>query len=163
MKLFYKLLMLSVVAAIAAPFILKDEAGRPLMSLDKLHMPEISTPPLPDVQSTLEDVARKLPGLDDGKEQALVKAYKWQDAEGVWHFSDRAVASAEEIAIDASASVTDFDEAPLSSSGSGSDGSAHASSLAGGALNVMDRAQGVNRLAQERFERQSRVIEAQSR
>ncbi|HFQ91549.1 MAG TPA: DUF4124 domain-containing protein [Chromatiales bacterium] len=161
MKLFAKFLMLFVVVAVAAPFFLKDDAGRPLMTLDKLSMPEVTAPPLPEVHSTLKDVARMMPGLGDGEEAATVRAYKWQDAEGVWHFSDHPVSSAEEIAIDPNASVTDFDAIPLTVTGGGN--TSHASSPAGGAFQVMEQARDVNQLAQERFERQSRVIEAQSR
>lgn len=115
MKLFYKLLTLIVVGAVAAPFILKDEAGRPLMSLDKLRMPDVSAPALPDIESTFKTAARKLPDIGLKETRDTVTAYKWQDADGTWHFSDKASARSgvEQVAIDPDASVMAFDQIPV--------------------------------------------------
>ncbi len=171
MKLFYKLLMLTVVAAVAAPFILKDGAGRPLMTLDKLHMPEISTPALPGVASTLREVASKLPDMDLDKARAKVTAYKWQDAEGVWHFSDKPDGGGEEISIDPDASVMEFDGIPVAApatkpalpSRPREDNATQSPSLPGSVTSLMEQVRGVNQLAQDRFDRQSREIESQGR
>jgi hypothetical protein len=44
-KLWIKLMALLVVLALAAPFILKRPDGRPLMTLDRLHLPSMPTLP----------------------------------------------------------------------------------------------------------------------
>ena len=54
MKLFVKFMLFIVVAALAAPFVLKGPDGRPLMSLDKLRLPTVS---LPDFGKTAEAVS----------------------------------------------------------------------------------------------------------
>ena len=72
MKFFLKLLIVALVLAVLLPFtFLKDDSGRPLMSLDKLKAPDIALPTTPDV---------KLPNLgnDDGRQDIV---YQWRDAE----------------------------------------------------------------------------------
>lgn len=74
MKLFMKLLLTLLVLAVLAPFtILKDEAGRPLMSLTDLKMPDVDVPAISDEvpgSSVTEDVI-----------------YQWKDADGNLHFT----------------------------------------------------------------------------
>lgn len=84
--------------AVVAPFILKDEHGRPLMSFADLHTPKLKAPDLPE----LPDIPLPF-GKDDGRGEAMT-AYKWQDADGTWHFSDTepaAEAGAETIEVEA--------------------------------------------------------------
>lgn len=98
MKLFLKLLVFMLVLAVAAPFVLKDDAGRPLLDAGKLHMPELGKPPLPDLSRVgdMVDAARdkledKLARTgDEVRDEAAAVIYKWRDAQGNWHFTDSA-------------------------------------------------------------------------
>ena len=74
MRFFIKILITLVVLAILLPFtLLKGKDGRPLMSLDKLKAPDISVPSLP------------ASGRDGGNKDLI---YRWTDSEGVIHFTN---------------------------------------------------------------------------
>ena len=91
MKLHLKLLLFTLVLALAAPFILKDEDGRPLMEAGKLRMPTLGTPSLPAldaVRNVVDEAGNRL--TEWGGEPPATTVYKWRDAAGGWHFSDEA-------------------------------------------------------------------------
>lgn len=86
MRLFVKLMALVVIAALAAPFILKGADGQPLMRWQ-------------DVRNKLSAITRGM--LSDGRDQAnsaaraagfgnagKVVVYRWRDAAGQWHYAD---------------------------------------------------------------------------
>ncbi len=76
MKLFAKLMIAALFIALALPFtILKDKNGNTLMSFDKLKMPDISMPDMPD--------AKKLTSGSGDKDFF----YKWYDAQGNVQFT----------------------------------------------------------------------------
>ncbi len=93
MKIFLKLLMALVVLAVAAPFFLKDKNGAPLMALNDLKMPDLSTPPIPDnIKSAVSGITSNSEtfssaATDSSPAGGKVKVHKWKDEEGVWHFS----------------------------------------------------------------------------
>lgn len=66
MRIAYLLITLTLIGALAAPFYLKGPAGQPLMTWDKV--------------------------VEDNTPEVLInrEAYRWQDADGRWHFSDQA-------------------------------------------------------------------------
>lgn len=76
-KVIRTLFLLLVVATLFL-FVYPLKDGKPLLSLDKIRMPEIPDIPLPDV-------ALPTPGNDEAAE---VTVYKWQDSDGSWHFSN---------------------------------------------------------------------------
>ncbi len=75
MNLFIKLLLLSLVLAVAAPLFLKGPNGKPLMSISDL------TPSLPELKEGIENGTE---ALGPGK----TKIYKWKDENGQWQLSD---------------------------------------------------------------------------
>ncbi len=79
MKLFVKLLITALVLAVLLPFtLLKGGDGKPLMTLDKLKLPSMSMPKVPD--------NIKIPDLPAGdREKDII--YKWRDARGDLHFT----------------------------------------------------------------------------
>ena len=79
MKLFGKLLIAALVLSVLLPFtILKGTDGKPLMSLDKLKLPDLSLPEIPDsVKNT---------GLNPVSGSVDV-IYQWKDEKGELHFS----------------------------------------------------------------------------
>lgn len=77
MKFFAKLMLAVLLIAIALPFtLLKGKDGAPLMSIDKVKMPELAMPEMPDLDFSLP-----------GNKPEPDTVYKWQDAQGIWQFS----------------------------------------------------------------------------
>ena len=82
MKLFVRLLCLVIVGALAGPFFIKGPDGRPLWTVDdtlrrlKRALPDTSS------GNVLQDVS----GLGNNE----VMVYRWQDADGTWHFAAEA-------------------------------------------------------------------------
>jgi hypothetical protein len=74
-----RVLLLLLVFAGIFPFVYPLKDGKPLLSLDQLTMPKIPDVSLPNVS---------LPLSEDKPAATPVTVYKWQDAEGNWHFSN---------------------------------------------------------------------------
>ena len=79
MKLFVKLMALIVVLAVAGPFFIKGPDGRPLMEIG-----EVAASIKRQWNAMVVDAGRRVGNEDAGK----VEVYRWQDADGNWHFSD---------------------------------------------------------------------------
>ncbi|GAA3944312.1 DUF4124 domain-containing protein [Litoribacillus peritrichatus] len=77
MKLMIKLLLLGLVGAIVAPMLIKGPDGRPLMSWQ-------------DFFSSSDSGAASVSSLPQSS-SGVTTVYKWKDAEGQWHFSDKAI------------------------------------------------------------------------
>ncbi len=71
MPLFYKLIILGLIGALAAPFIIKKPDGTPMMTL-KQFMP---------------DTTRSINKLKNAS-KADTQLYRWKDAKGHWQYSD---------------------------------------------------------------------------
>ncbi len=71
MPLFYKLIILGLIGALAAPFIIKKPDGTPMMTLKQF---------MPDATRSIN----KLKNI--GKEDTQL--YRWKDAKGHWQYSD---------------------------------------------------------------------------
>ncbi|OUS24387.1 hypothetical protein A9Q99_24555 [Gammaproteobacteria bacterium 45_16_T64] len=127
MKLFSKLMMFMLVAALAAPFFLKGPSGRPLMTLSDLNLPSFN------VSSKVSGPVETLTGEDQnawiqwgsGKKgapkplQSTIDAegksiqaakntyYRWKDSEGVWQFTKQPNPNAENflMKIDPNANI----------------------------------------------------------
>lgn len=89
--MFIRFMICLVVIAIAAPFMIPGPNGTPIMTLDmlKFYKPSVS---LPDIN---------LGGSDQGSGSASQSMYRYQDENGVWHFSDQAPenGSAEQVQL----------------------------------------------------------------
>ena len=87
MKLFVKLLITALVLAVLLPFtILKDDSGRPLMSLRDLKMPDVSMPVQPDTEAV------KGEGIKD-------VIYQWRDDQGNLNFTSEPPAAGIEYTV----------------------------------------------------------------
>ena len=76
MKLMIKLMLFGLVGAVVAPMLIKGPDGRPLMSWqDFFSSPEQGT------------TSSSKPTSSGG----LTTVYKWKDADGQWHFSDKKI------------------------------------------------------------------------
>ena len=79
MKLFTKLMIAVLVIAVALPFtVLKDDSGKPLLSIPDLSVPDFSMPDFGKVEQLAPDI-------DIGSGKDLI--YEWYDAEGNRNFS----------------------------------------------------------------------------
>lgn len=108
MKIFVRLMMFMVVAALAGPFIMKGPNGQPFMSLSDLKLPSFSSPipksPPKELSGNDQDAwiswskespTKKQPKvyvIDPRNQQTPIpqKAgvfYRWKDSDGVWQFS----------------------------------------------------------------------------
>ena len=84
MKIFIKLLLFIVILACAAPFLLKDPNGRPLLDMDKI--PSLELPSLTDIK---KKSAPLLTSKIDQKQPIDLQVYKWIDKNGVTHYSEK--------------------------------------------------------------------------
>ena len=76
-----KIMIVLVILACIGPFFLKGPDGKPLMTLDdwKPEFPEVLIDLLPkSAKGSLEDEAAV---------NEPTKVYRWQDEDGIWHFS----------------------------------------------------------------------------
>lgn len=88
MKMFYKLLFALLVLAALLPFaVLKDDAGKPLMSLSSFSLPDFSLPDasLPEMRSLSSSSVPV--EADDSDLSGKDVFYKWRDADGNLHFT----------------------------------------------------------------------------
>lgn len=91
MKLFLKLFLALLVLAVALPFYLKDDGGRPLITLDRLQAPKVKLPQLPDLSAPmvlLDKARRSLTDLS-AEPAKPTTVYKWRDERGTVHYSDK--------------------------------------------------------------------------
>ena len=97
-----KIIIVVVILACIGPFFITGPDGEPLLTLDDLR---------PDLASPLGDDSG---GDDPGA--APKTLYKWQDVDGVWHFSDREedahMAGAEQFEAEAPVNVMQEFKAP---------------------------------------------------
>lgn len=86
MRLFVKLMVIVLIAALAGPFFIKGPDGRPLMTTDDVTA---------SIASSKASLARQWQRLTTGAARAAgndnagkTRVYRWQDADGQWHYSD---------------------------------------------------------------------------
>jgi len=113
MGLFIKILLLLLVAALVAPFVLKGPDGQPLMTLDEIQKPEV----LSNLKESISEVSMPFQGGE--KEQpptlkaAKRKLYSWKDEQGNVHYSNVAPtdsASIKTIHVDPNINVIKMDK-----------------------------------------------------
>jgi hypothetical protein len=86
-KLYYRFLLTIIVLACAMPFVMRGRDGRPLMALSDLKMPALHVPGKDSMERLVGTVRDNTPLQDNG---AVVTVFRWQDDQGIWHFSDDA-------------------------------------------------------------------------
>lgn len=161
MKIFVKLMLFIVVAAVAAPFIIKGPNGRPLMTLDRLHTPQVD---LPDFSRAADAVKAGLDHMGDDSDK--VKAvFKWQDEKGVWHFSDKVERgqTAQKLSVDPTANLVHFAAAGNSRKNDDQDtgGGSHlvGASPVGAVTKLIGDAKNVEHLQEEHVARRERALQ----
>ena len=85
-KLFYRLLLTMVVVACVMPFVLRDRYGQPLMTVSSLKMPDLKIPGKDLIGGLVNVNGDNNPPAD---KEGIVTVYRWQDDQGIWHFSDK--------------------------------------------------------------------------
>lgn len=106
MRFIIKLLLLTAIAALVAPMFIQGTDGKPLLQLSDL------LPQLPAVteKSGTADTSRP------AKTTSASKVYRWQDAQGQWHYSDTPPAHTRSESVTLKP-VNTVPATPLSSSG----------------------------------------------
>jgi hypothetical protein len=88
MALFIKILLMLLVVALAAPFVLKGPDGQPLMTLEKLQKPGA----LSNLMESLSEVDLSFQGDEASKsaseKSGKRKVYSWRDEQGNVHYSN---------------------------------------------------------------------------
>jgi len=86
-KLYYRVLLTIVVLACVMPFVIKGGDGRPLLQVSELKMPALAVPG----KEAIGQLADKLDqDAKSDRQGDAVTVYRWQDDQGIWHFSDAA-------------------------------------------------------------------------
>jgi len=77
-KLYYRLLLTLVVLACVLPFIMKDEYGRPMMTVSDLKMPDLKLPSveMPDVNLAGQTAIGALLATDNDEAVAIEPSIK---------------------------------------------------------------------------------------
>jgi hypothetical protein len=168
MKLFVKVMLFVIVAALAAPFVIKGPDGRALMSLDRLRAPAVR---LPDFSAAVDTVKA---GLGEVVEEPAkpMAVFKWQDEKGVWHFSDKVEPgrSAQKLDVNPDANLVHFaaaEHSPPAASARSDDGDRGgpngspitASAPLGAISKLIGDAEHVDQLQKERSARQERATQ----
>jgi hypothetical protein len=99
MKLFFYLLSIITIMALAGLFIFKQPNGQSWISVDEF-LPD--TQIIADKINTVTNKLHKVFENDTTEEDSTVKVYRWKDSNGNWNYSDKSEAStnSEEVVYD---------------------------------------------------------------
>ncbi len=98
MKFFAYLLLFSLSIALLGLFVLKKPNGQPWLSVDNLNSNSVL------IEQELSAITSQIKAIYKGftaENTSEVKVYRWKDAEGTWHYSDKSSAAkkSEEIIL----------------------------------------------------------------
>lgn len=161
-KLYYRTLLTIVVLACIMPLVIKGRDGRPLLQLSELKMPELALPGRAAVVGALAET----PGqqAQPAGQQDSVTVYRWQDDQGVWHFSNTANSAgpSETLQVDINnnivASSTDHADAEEPPPGGRAEALLSAPLPLLHAGEAIDEARNVETVLQQRYQRQERML-----
>jgi len=88
MKLFFDITDTYLVLACIAPFMMKGPDGRPLITIDKLGLPDFPRIKAPNFKRLLQKKEQISPPQESSSPNIPKKMYTWRDANGKLHFSD---------------------------------------------------------------------------
>ena len=113
MGTFIKLLILLVIIALAAPFFIKGQDGRPLMTLEDIQKPDS----LENYAESLGKMGGSVSGVakDAGKKspESSARVYSWRDEQGNVHYSNvppKEAAAVETVKVDPNINVISVDK-----------------------------------------------------
>ena len=119
MKLYIKFILFLVVLAVAGPFIMKRPDGRPLLTINDIKSGDSSIMKSFKTLTGLFHSSKETLSLDDSlpedAERLLTRVHKWQDEEGVWHFSDQQPEgeTSETVEIDPNQNILEMNDAEV--------------------------------------------------
>jgi hypothetical protein len=119
MKLYIKFILFLVVLAVAGPFIMKRPDGSPLLSFndiksgDSAIMKSFKT--LTGFFYSSSDALSLDDALPGDAKRLLTRVHKWQDEEGIWHFSDQQPEgkTSETVEIDPNQNILKMNDAEI--------------------------------------------------
>ncbi len=94
MKLTFKIMLLALMLVVASPFLLHGPNGKPILSWDKLKLPDFSSL---FGRANTSSISKTIEKMKSSTDEALPieldddtrAVHKWVDGHGVWHFSDK--------------------------------------------------------------------------
>ncbi len=110
MKAFYKLLLILIILSLAIPFYLKGPDGRQLLSLSDIDhdLSTLSSNLKNTVLSSIERI-KHIDGSDNTEsaqeKSATTTLYRWLDAQGQWHFSNKPNETSEPFKVTPNSSI----------------------------------------------------------
>jgi len=159
-KIYYRSLLAIIVLACVMPFVIKGRDGRPLLQLSDLKMPAIAVP-------GKDSIGRLANSLDQGgkptREADKVIVYRWQDDQGIWHFSDadNPLGDSETLQVSLDRTVT---EPPTNDTPAQVGSASRAEELLAEPLpllhagEVLEQARNVGTVLQQRYQRQEELV-----
>jgi hypothetical protein len=169
MKLFLKLMLAALVITILLPFtILKDDQGKPLMSISSFNLPDFKMPDMPNMPD-MPSSKQLVPSAGDRAGKDIV--YQWNDSQGNIHFTTEPPVDGIQFTVkgyDPNANVIQAVklpeiEVPEESVASGSDGQDSASGLENtyskeDIQKLIDDSKNIQQLLNQRHNNQNSVI-----
>lgn len=83
LKYFLGSMVVLVILACIAPFFLKGPGDTPLITPDKIKLPDIKLPGRKNI-----DTRPNIPTNRGSRLKNKIAIYRWQDKDGAWHFTD---------------------------------------------------------------------------
>jgi len=159
-KIYYRALLAIIVLACVMPFVIKDRDGRPLLQISELKMPVLTVP-------DKESIGRLADSLDQqdksDRQEDKVTVYRWQDDQGIWHFSNTENPNGQsetvQIRVDRTVAMTPDNGVPTRA-----DSTNRAEQLLDEPLpilhagEVLQQASNVETVLQQRYQRQEQLV-----
>jgi len=162
-KIYYRTLLTIVIVACLMPFVIKGRDGRPLLQLTDLKMPALAV-------SGKESIGRLGDSFDQSEKSARqtdkVTVYRWQDDQGIWHFSDAENPAGHSEAVQVSLDKT-VPAMPLSDTSAPGRPANRAEELLAEPLpllhagEVLEQARNVETVLRQRYQRQEQLVSRQ--
>ena len=118
MSLFIKILLVLLVIALAAPFVLKGPDGEPLMTLDEIQEPDgvqHFVESFSQIGNPFQEERKDKPASSASPHKTRTQAYSWRDEQGRVHYSNikpTGVAKVEAIKVNPDLNVIKADKPP---------------------------------------------------
>lgn len=173
-KLFYRLIILALLGMLFAPFILKRENGKPILTPEEFMSFDTAL-----ITYRYKTALRKIRAYiasdnEDGSffdgsyqpDSETTQYYRWQDEEGVWHFSDTPPSTGkqlEKLEVNNNQNVLNFED--IDKDGQSKDASKKKttepkSGFVRGIQDKLNKAEEVQDIIDKDFEEKSRSIDS---
>lgn len=154
-KIYYRTLLTIIVVACLMPFVIKGRDGRPLMQLTDLKMPALAVPGKESIGGMTDSFA-------SSTQTEKVTVYRWQDDQGIWHFSDAENPSGQSEAVQVSLDRT-IPGTPVNEASAQARPASRAEEMLAEPMpllhagEILEQARNVETVLQQRYQRQEQL------